>query len=188
VQDWTAYYDATGEAPRETLVAALDAFDAPGFAVDLGCGNGRDTVELVRRGWRVLAIDGDANGIARLEGRGLPNVETRVASFADATWPACDLVSSSYALPFCAPGDFHALWTRIVDSLPAGGRFAGQLFGDRDGWRDEADMTFHTRAEAEELLRPFELELFDEEEEDGETALGDPKHWHLFHVVARKTL
>jgi hypothetical protein len=30
-------------------------------------------------------------------------------------------------------------------------------------------------------------ERLEEIEEDGQTALGAPKRWHLFHVVARKT-
>jgi hypothetical protein len=30
------------------------------------------------------------------------------------------------------------------------------------------------------------LERFDEIEENGKTALGEPKHWHVFHIVARK--
>ena len=47
-------------------------------------------------------------------------------------------------------------------------------------------MTFHTRADAKALLRAFELERFDEVEEDSSTALGEPKHWHFFNVVARK--
>jgi tellurite methyltransferase len=47
-------------------------------------------------------------------------------------------------------------------------------------------MSFQTREEAEELLRGFDVERFTEVEEDGQTALGEAKHWHLFHVVARR--
>ncbi|BAT54920.1 Methyltransferase type 12 [Nostoc sp. NIES-3756] len=70
-RNWSAYYKAVeGRPPRETLLKALarlDTFptDAPRFAVDLGCGDGRDTVELLRRGWRVLGIDGAQEAIAR---------------------------------------------------------------------------------------------------------------------------
>ena len=49
-------------------------------------------------------------------------------------------------------------------------------------------MSFQTRQEAEDLLRGFDIERFTEVEEDGKTAVGDAKHWHLFHVVARKRL
>ena len=47
-------------------------------------------------------------------------------------------------------------------------------------------MSFQTRAEAEELLRGLAVEQFLEIDEDGKTALGDAKHWHVFHVVARR--
>jgi tellurite methyltransferase len=57
---WIQYYQAVeGRPPRPTLVKALeyytqDSQPLPKFAVDLGCGDGRDTVELLNQGWRVL--------------------------------------------------------------------------------------------------------------------------------------
>lgn len=196
VSEWTAYYEAAGDEPRSTLLEALRRFDEEErrerFAVDLGCGSGRDTLELLRRGWSVLAIDGTAEAIERLGARpGLDaserqRLETRVARFGDAEWPAADLVNSSFALPFCPPEAFPALWRRIEGSLRAGGRFSGHLFGDRDGWSGEDELTFQTRGEVEDLLAGFEVERLEEVEEDGSTATGKPKHWHLFHVVARR--
>ena len=47
-------------------------------------------------------------------------------------------------------------------------------------------MTFHTREEVEQLLDGLDVEELNEVDEDGATAIGDRKHWHLFHVVARK--
>ena len=73
---WSRYYAAAGQDPRETLLAALERFDAEGragLAVDLGCGTGRDTFELLRRGWRVLAIDAQSEALYRrllAEGQG----------------------------------------------------------------------------------------------------------------------
>ena len=188
MKDWGRFYAAVGDDPRETLLQAADGFATPGIAVDLGCGNGRDTVELLRRGWRVIAIDGQAQAIELLRERAgdHPQLETQVAPYAEATWPTVDLVNASWSLPFCPPTLFPALWERIVSSLREGGRFAGQLFGDRDGWARADDMTFLARGRAEELLAPFQLERFEEVEEDSRTATGEPKHWHVFHVVARK--
>lgn len=195
-RSWAAYYEKTGaRPPRTTLIEALARFDAepaasPRLAVDLGCGSGRDTIELLRRGWRVLAIDAEADAIAALEARpDLPSgaeLETRVARMEDARWPNCALVNASFALPLCPPERFSGLWQRIADSLTPGGRFAGQLYGDRDGWRGRPGMTFLTRAEAEALLAGLEVEIFREEEEDSTTPRDEDKHWHIFHVVARK--
>jgi membrane dipeptidase len=184
---WHRYFEAAGDDPRPTLLDALSRFPAPGFALDLGAGTGRDTLELLRRGWRVLAIDREREAIERLRelaGDGAGRLETRVARFEDASWPRCDLVNASFALPFCPPGDFSALWQRIVDTLRPGGRFCGQLLGEHDEWA--GGLVSHTRVEVERLLAPFEVERLQEVEEDGSTVLRAVKHWHLFHVVARK--
>ena len=189
---FAAYYDATaGRPPRKTLLAALELFgEFRGFAVDLGCGDGRDTIELLRRAWSVLAIDAEAEAIARLAARGdLPlqrKLETRVARFEAVAWPEADLVNASFALPLVAPGEFAALWQRIVRSLKPGGRFAGQLYGERDAWAGSPGVTCLSRGATEQLLSELAVELFEEEEEDAVTPRGKSKHWHIYQIVARR--
>jgi hypothetical protein len=111
---------------------------------------------------------------------------TCVARFEDAAWPEADLVNASFTLPLCPPERFPALWRKIGDSLVPGGRFAGQLYGDRDSWAGNPGMTHFGRAAALDLLAGFEVEMFEEEESDAVTPRGEPKHWHIFHVVARR--
>ena len=192
---WRRYYDAAKDEPRDTLVFALDRFGAErGLAVDLGCGPGRDTLELLRRGWSVVAVDGEKEAITRLRARaGEPaGLETHVARFEDFRFPQAQLVNSSYALPFCPPDAFPGVWRRLVDALALGGRFAGHLFGDRDDWAEsrgspvKGEITFQSRLEVEELVGPFEVELFDEVEDDHPTASGEGKHWHAYNLVLRK--
>jgi hypothetical protein len=36
------------------------------------------------------------------------------------------------------------------------------------------------------MLAALEVEMLDEVERDGKNAFGEPKYWHVFHVVARK--
>jgi len=68
---WPDYYAATVDRPAwGTTIDAAERFAAqvgpeapPLLAVDLGCGAGRDTRELLRRGWRVLAVDAEAAAI-----------------------------------------------------------------------------------------------------------------------------
>ncbi|HTZ77885.1 MAG TPA: class I SAM-dependent methyltransferase [Stellaceae bacterium] len=193
-RDWGEYYDAVANRPpRGTLLGALDRFGetaAPRFAVDLGCGDGRDAIELLRRGWSVLAIDAEPEAIARLAARpDLPKgarLATLCQRFEDASWPAADLVNASFSLPLCPPERFLDLWARIVQSLKPGGRFAGQLYGERDQWVGRPGITHMDRTAAECLLDGMAVELFEEEERDSLTARGKPKHWHIFHIVARK--
>jgi tellurite methyltransferase len=160
------------------------------FAVDLGCGNGRDTAELLRQNWRVLAIDGQAEAIDQLRQRQDLNrtyLEARVQKFEDLTLPPeIDLVNASFCLPFCPAEHFSELWDVIVSSLKIGGRFAGQLFGDRDSWASLSNILTHTRSQMDQLLSPFIVEFFEEEEHPGKTALGEDKYWHIYQIVARK--
>ena len=192
---WSAYYEKTGHRPpRDTLVRALDAFDGEPagnrLAVDLGCGGGRDIVELLRRGWTVLAIDAEKTAIERLAARdelpGTGRLETRIGRFEDVEWPVADLVNSSFALPLCPPPAFPGLWSRLVASLVPGGRFAGQLYGDRDEWVGDPSITFHAAEEVDALLDGFDIEHLREEEDESVTPRGLPKRWHIFHIVARK--
>ncbi len=59
--DWVGYYDAqVGREPRELLMRVLGLFQREGrvgHALDLGCGDGTDTVELLNRGWQVVSED-----------------------------------------------------------------------------------------------------------------------------------
>lgn len=198
-RDWPSYFEVVaGKPPRETLTDALARFEREGLpdaagaplAVDLGAGEGRDTAELLRRGWRVLAIDGHPDAIRRMRGRAdlvrRDRLEIRYAPFEGLDLPPAFLVNASFSLPFCPPGHFDALWRTIVGAIEPGGRFAGQLFGDRDDWAPIPDRSHHTRAQAEALFEGFEIELFHEGEDDGKDALQNPKHWHRFDIVARR--
>src|SRR5262245_54364013 len=191
---WAAYYEKLrDQPPRRTLLAALDRFGSQGrgaLAVDLGCGDGREVIELLRRGWRVVAVDAEPEALRRLRDRPLPagsELSPIVARFEDVPLPlGLSLVNSSFALPLCKPAAFRILWERICEALPIGGRFSGQWYGPRDSWVGRPGITFLARDEALALLAGFDLEMF-EEEADVVIPRGSPKHWHIFHIVARKT-
>jgi SAM-dependent methyltransferase len=193
-QGWAAYYEQLRDRPpRRTLLAALDAFGEPqddALAIDLGCGDGRDIIEILRRGWRVMAVDAEPEALRQLAARNLPNSERIIpvaARLEEVPLPiGMQLVNSSFAMPLCEPARFHDLWMRIREALPGDGRFSGQWYGTRDSWKGRPGMTFLQRDEALGLLDGLDLEMFEEEETDSVTPRGNPKHWHIFHIVARK--
>ncbi len=201
--DWAAYYAlVSGREPRELVLRAAAWVGAPGHAVDLGCGDGTETAWLLGQGWSVTAVDrtqeavplvwdkvsatpgGDESAQTVLGDR----LETVVAELTEYRLPEADLVLASVSLPFLSPEAFEPVWTRARAALRPGGVLAVNLFGVRDSWAQPdtgpAGMTFHTRAEVEELVADLETLELDEQEYDGPSGLG-PKHWHRFDVIAR---
>lgn len=197
IRDWPGYFRAVaGKPARETLLKALELFDReapsdlPRFAIDLGCGSGRDTFELLRRGWRVLAVDASELGLSLLK-KEVPNehaarLETLLSSYEDFRPTQATLINASYALPFCEPLRFDEMWARIVATIPVGGRFAGQFFGERDDWAALGDRVHHTRPQVERLLADFTIDRLQEVENREAGVTGIVKNWHIFHVVAKK--
>jgi len=191
MSDWTAYYAATAAGgPRDTLLRALALWsEPPGAALDLGCGTGRDTLALLERGWQVLATDAEDEALRGLRQR-VPaalgaRLHTCQARFETLVLERHDLVNASFSLPFCSPEHFPALWARITAATRLGGLFCGQLLGTRDSWAGRG-VTVLDPTELAELLCDWEVLHHREEEEDGHTAVGKPKHWHIHHLVLRR--
>lgn len=186
-EDFFAHDDA--RPPRPFAVDAFNRIEPGGLAIDLGCGQGTETAELLRRGWSVLAVDAEPAAVARVARLIEPSsgrLTVRQASFADLTeLPRSRLVHAGFSLPFCPPDRFDTLWAAISGSLRTGGLFAGQLFGDRDTWAgtEAGSMTFHSREQLTERFDGWEVLRVDEQDEDGNSLAG-PKHWHVFHVIA----
>ncbi len=210
-EHWPDYYEVTVERPAwETVRLAIQKFrddDTRGaggglgsgngsaahparFAVDLGCGAGRDARELLRAGWRVLAVDREPAARtaleAAVESELRPRLSIHIEDLATVAIPPCDLVNASLCLPFLAPDAFHATWRRIVASLEPGARFSAMVFGDRDESASDASMTCPPPGEITAALAGFEIEHWSAEEDDKPTALGEPHHFHLIEFVARK--
>lgn len=193
---WKRYYKATKQKRSNPyLVDLLTQLDAqtstePRLAIDLGCGNGHDAHTMLSYGWRVLAVDKQPEAVAHTQENAPAAfrhyLETRHESFEEMRLPICYLVYARVSLPFCTPDSFDQMWSDIVTALQPGGYFMGNFFGVNDDWADRDSMTFHTAEEVAAMLEPFDVELMKEIEEDGSTAIGSEKHWHLFNVTARK--
>lgn len=59
MQNWIQYYDKTKkEYPRNNVKFLIDSLNLkPTNAIDLGCGQGNDTVYLINNDFKVLGID-----------------------------------------------------------------------------------------------------------------------------------
>lgn len=204
---WSRYYEVTAERPAwQTVRIAIARFKSEDeaaalhgrercphperLAVDLGCGAGRDTRELLRARWRVIAVDREPAALQTLVAAAGPELGARleacVEDLATVEIPPCDLVNASLCLPFLAPAAYEAMWRRIVSALAPGARLSAMLFGDRDESASDATMTCLSPERIEADLDGFEIEHWLVKEEETQTALGEPRHLHLIEVVARR--
>jgi tellurite methyltransferase len=186
---WADFYKVTKDNPHWPLLEkAVLLHGHKGYALDLGCGAGRDTRYLLAQGWSVKAVDNDPNAIALLAELAQDKLQVVQSSFADYAfeYEAYDLISAQFSLPFTPRASFNRVFTHLKQALKAGGIFTGQFFGIHDEWNiPKNDMTFLTREQVEELLNDMKVMEFMEEDKMGNTAAGVMKHWHVFHVIAQ---
>jgi tellurite methyltransferase len=152
---WADYYDENEDRePRELLLEALSRFGLGSHeAVDLGCGSGIDTLGILERGWRVFATDAEAEGIRRLRSRvraGLtPALRTTVARMEEVELPQADLIWAGFSLFFCPPRRWSEVWPKVRDAVRPGGRFGGQILGERDTWAPDREISSFSRERPE---------------------------------------
>lgn len=190
---WSEYYAATKDGRAHVrLTDLLDELevreDLPRLGIDLGCGAGRDSVELLRRGWEVLAVDAEEEGLEILRAKsGTGLLTTRCVRFEEmGGLPRATLINSTVSLPFCSPSHFPILWSTIVEAIQPGGCLRAELFGVNHEWSDNPHMTFVSREMVETLLEPFERVTIDEKDEATTTVEGVPTREHYFSIVAWK--
>lgn len=195
---WEAYFKAKlRDPPAGFVVEGLNAIkqnDPHKVAIDLGCGVGHETVQLLQRGYNVVAVDGQAEAFDYLKqqpniGPYLGHLRTIVSSFEKLNFselPQADLVVASFALPFMRANDFNNTWQKVVAKIKPGGYFIGNLFApDFSFFADKfrGSMTFHSKPEALALFNGFEVVGFQEVKAPG-TKPGTINHYYVF--IAKK--
>lgn len=185
---WKRFIAATtGQPPWPELVRAAAMFERPGDALDVGAGAGRDTIHLLSRGWRVTALDSSPSALEALRRIRSDRLEVVASTAQDFEPSTYDLVNAQYSLPFLGPSLLDAAVGRLRSAIRPRGIMCSTFFGLRDGWNQPGnELAFNSRTDVERLFGGWEMIELDEAEEDGNTADGSPKHWHVFHVTARR--
>jgi SAM-dependent methyltransferase len=192
--DWAAYYRHTlGREPRPLFTRSMAivraACASPGQAVEVGFGDGTETLAMLADGWRVLAVDSAPQAEDVLRSR-VPadagdRLEVRIAPAQDVALPPLDLLYSGYVLSYLTPADFRRFWADVRASLRPGGFVIVNVFGVNDTWAGDEFMTFVDRDAVTRMLAGLEVLDLVEEDVDGDSFTG-PKHWHVFDIVARR--
>lgn len=153
-------------------------------AIDLGCGAGNDTLELINNGFHVTAIDNERGVKEILERRVLNSEKLNVIidDFSKIELPKADLISANMSL-FFVKNNFDMFIENMLKSINKKGFFIGNFLGKEDDWANSK-----TTVEKEELLnflKDFKMFYFSEEKYYRDTALGENKFWHVYTVIAQ---
>jgi cyclopropane fatty-acyl-phospholipid synthase-like methyltransferase len=206
-KDWDHEYSSRSPlfGVEQTMVVAeaLAMLSVPSQALDLGCGDGRDTLHLLRAGHRVDAVDFSSAGVSALvtaaRSKGL--VDLLTASVADIrTYTPeihnYDLIVGITILDHL-PSECHdQIIDRAIKALRPGGLIALEMYSDRDpsrattsrGASSEFSGAIRSYAPRNYLLNklPSELRVLrysDRLEQDSDHG---PVHWHGFQTILAK--
>jgi len=164
-------------------------------AIDLGSGVGHETMVLLRNGFKVVAVDSDANSFKYMMkqrdiGQYQNQLTTVVSEFENLNYdalPQADLIIASFSLPFVSKDKFETVWNKIMNKLKPGGYFIGNLFDPGFtyfGERFRPKMTFHNKEQAIHLVnKDFKIIDFKAVHVDS-LKKGTKNYYYVF--VARK--
>ena len=186
MKDWSNYQKETyGDDVCELLVEFLDNHKVDN-AIDLGCGSGNETVYMIKKGIKVLAIDRQLNQdyiLDRLNEEEKQLISFKESSFEDIELPKTQLITAFFSLPFCNPNNFDELWNKIYNTIDNNGYFVGQLFGDRDAWNIVDSINTFPIDKVKDYLKKYRIIKLDEVEYVRES---DNKKWHYYDIIAQK--
>ncbi|MCU1491335.1 MAG: methyltransferase [Acidimicrobiaceae bacterium] len=113
-QVWERLYTERGQRwsgrPNQRLVEVAGEF-TPGRALDLGCGEGGDSVWLAQRGWAVTAVDVSPTALGRL------TAQAESAGVADRIAAIC--IDLATAFPDVPDGGWHLVSAQFFQSTLA---------------------------------------------------------------------
>jgi tellurite methyltransferase len=124
IEGWEQRYrsgdHAAQDAPTILVVKVGDKL-APGTAIDLACGTGRNALYLAERGWSVTAVDGSPKAIELVQQRSAERglqVHTEVA---DLTAPNFTLLRDAFDLVLIAYYLQRDLFDKVKAAVRPGG-------------------------------------------------------------------
>lgn len=119
--DIQKYYENTEKAlPHPMVKKFINMNNNPKYAIDLGCGAGRDTIYLIKNGWKVLSIDKENTSeiiSSKLNNEELEKFNFECQDFENIELEKNNLLVANFSIPFCNKDYFNEFWNKIANSI-----------------------------------------------------------------------
>ena len=115
------YYENTENAlPHPLVKKFINMNNNPKYAIDLGCGAGRDTIYLIKNGWKVLSIDKENTReiiSGKLDNEELKKFNFKCQDFENIELEKNNLLVANFSIPLCNKDYFNEFWNKISNSI-----------------------------------------------------------------------
>lgn len=194
MENWNEYYKNTiSKSPSKILAKYFDlGLDSNSkgdkIAIDLGCGAGNDTIYLLKKNYKVIAVDKEVSVIDFIKGRisDTSRLDFIIDSFENVKLNKANLIISNFSIYFCEPQYFNRFCNEITNNIVEGGYFVGNFLGKEDDWSIDKNRTFIDKEQLDIIFKNFEIVFFKEKKFNKQTVKGKMKFWHIFQIIARK--
>ena len=119
--DIQKYYENTENAlPHPMVKKFINMNINPQYAIDLGCGAGRDTIYLIKNGWKVLSIDKENTSeiiSSKLNNEELEKFNFECQDFENIELEKNNLLVANFSIPFYNKDYFNGFWNKISNSI-----------------------------------------------------------------------
>lgn len=189
---WEVYYEKNiNRNLRPLYLKAIQYLSSDDWtAMELGCGVGTETLDLLKRGFNVTAIDQEPKAIEFLLERCQKfkkNLQTKISKFENIQeWPKVDFLYAFHSLPFCNETHFDEILVASINSVRKKGLFVASFFGHQDDWMLSKKCVGIEEQKIRNLLNNFEIIYFNEIKEVGNTVKDGEKMWHVIEIIARQ--
>lgn len=188
--NWRKFIEATKKRkPILLLQKILKNIPKNGVALDLGCGAGVEVKYLAERGFKVTAVDKEKSSINWIKKscKGLPVNPIREDVVKYRIQPnSFDIIIAWNLLPFIKKESALKVLSKIQVGLKKKGYFVFSLFGPKDGFSPNKNMSFFEVAELKNLLPYLKFLKLLELKKESPGVLGKIKFWHLIQGIAQK--
>jgi cyclopropane fatty-acyl-phospholipid synthase-like methyltransferase len=188
--NWKKFIEATkSRQPIGFLVDIVKKGEVSGLALDLGCGAGADARYLAEKGFKVVAVDNNAEAISQAKqvcaGLDVEVVAADVTNF-EIEPEKYSLIVSWNTLPFLQKEKAKEVLENIKRGLKKGGLFVFCVLGKKDEYSNKEKMSFWDLDEFEKFMAGMEIVELYEKRKQEPGATGEVKFWNSIRGVIRK--